>query len=81
MYLIIYNKIIMLTLYTLYIIYNYYILNIYLFIYFMATSAAYGNACASDGIQAIAATYAVAAAMLDPLTHCAGIGIKYAPPQ
>lgn len=34
-----------------------------------------------DRIQATAATYTAAGAMLNPLTHCTGLGVKPAPSQ
>ena len=40
----------------------------------MATPAAYGSSWARDWMWATAATYAVA--VLNPLTHCTGLGIK-----
>jgi len=48
---------------------------------------AYGNSWARGSIQATATTYAsamtyaTAVAMLDTLTHCAGLGIKPTPLQ
>ena len=39
---------------------------------------AYGSSQARGGIQAIAAIYATAEAVLDLLTHCTGLGIKSA---
>ena len=47
----------------------------------MATPEAYGSSQARDGIQDTAATYATAAATLDPLTHCTGPWIEPVPPQ
>ena len=41
----------------------------------MATPMAFGSSHSRDWMQATAATYAMAAAMLDPLTHCAELGI------
>ena len=48
---------------------------------FSAAPAAHGISWARDRIQAAAATYTTAAATLDPLSHCTGLGIKPAPPQ
>ena len=42
----------------------------------MATSMAHGSFQARDQTWAMAMTYAIAAAMPDPLTHCARPGIK-----
>ena len=47
----------------------------------MATPMTYGSSRARDRIQAAAATYATAKATLNPLTHCARLGIKPAPLQ
>ena len=47
----------------------------------MAASTAYGSSQARDWIPPTAGTYAVAAATLDPLTHCPGLGIKLVPLQ
>ena len=47
----------------------------------MAAPVAYGSDQARDWIQATAATHAMAAATLDPLTHCTEPGIKPEPPQ
>ena len=48
---------------------------IYLFIYFLAVPAAYGNFQARDQIQAAVVTYIVS------LTHCVGLGIELLLPQ
>ena len=58
----------------------------YFFVYisdfsFMATLMEYGSSQAMDWISAVAVTYTTAAAMPDPLTHCAVPGIETAPPQ
>ena len=47
----------------------------------MAATRAYGSSWARYEILASALTYATAAAMPDPLTHCAGLGIKPVPLQ
>ena len=44
------------------------------FSFLMAAPAAYGISGAKDRIQAIAATWAAATAVLDPLAHCASWG-------
>jgi len=46
------------------------------FVFSMAALLAYGSSWARDSMQATAATYPTAAAILDPLTHCIGTGIK-----
>ena len=48
---------------------------------FMAVLTAYGSFQARDWIRASTATYAVAVAMPDPLTHCAWLKIKPMSPQ
>ena len=57
----------------------YFILFYFILFYFMATPMAYGSSPARDQIQASALTDGTAAATPDPLTHCAGLGIKPAP--
>ena len=47
----------------------------------MAASRAYGSSWTRDRIWATPASYITAVAMLDPLTYCAGLGIKTAPLQ
>ena len=47
----------------------------------MAAFMAYGSTLAKDWIWATAVTYTGAVAMLDPLTHCAGLGFEPAPLQ
>ena len=51
------------------------------FFFLIAAPEAYGSSQARDWIQATAATYTPAVAMWDPLTHCAGLGIKPTPSQ
>ena len=51
------------------------------FFVLMATPAPCGSSLARDWIQATAVTYSIPAAAQDPLTHCAGPGIKSVPPQ
>ena len=48
---------------------------------FMVTPMAYGGSRAREWIGAIALTYATAAAIPDPLTHCVRLGIEPMPPQ
>ena len=52
----------------------------YYYYFWMAASAAYGRSQVRDWIWAAAVTYTIAAALLNPLTHYAGPGIKPAPP-
>ena len=47
----------------------------------MAAPGEHGNSQARDGIQAAAVTYSAAAAMLNPLPHCAKLGIGPTLPQ
>ena len=47
----------------------------------MAVSMADGSSWARDWIQVTAVTYATPRAKPDPLTHCAGPGIKPMPQQ
>ena len=42
----------------------------------MAVPVTYGSSQARDGVLVTAANYIAAAALLDPLTHCAEPGIK-----
>ena len=48
---------------------------------FMSTPAAYGSCWARNRIWATAVTFAAAAAMVDLLTHCAGLEIEPTPPH
>ena len=49
--------------------------------FFLATPTACGSSWARDWIQAAAAIRATVGTTPDPLTHCAGLGIKPAPLQ
>ena len=49
--------------------------------FLMATPMAYGSSWTRDSIQVTAATYTTAAAMLDFLRQCAGLGIELMPLQ
>ena len=52
-----------------------------LFMFLTTAPKAYGSSWAKDRIRATAVTCATAAAILDPLTHCAEPGIELASPQ
>ena len=52
-----------------------------LLFFLMAVPAAYGSSWVRDRIPATAVTCTTVTAMLDPLTHCAGLGIELSPPQ
>ena len=54
-------------------------INSFFFFSFMAAPMACGSSQARDQIQATAAIYTTARATLDPLTHCAGLGIEPMP--
>ena len=49
--------------------------------FLMATPTAYGSSQATYWVRAAAAAYAAAAAVPDPLPHCARLGNKPVPPQ
>ena len=45
--------------------------------YFFLAACGIWSSCARNHIQAVVVTYTTAAAMPDPLTHCAGLGIEF----
>ena len=51
------------------------------FFSFLAALVAHGSSRARDPIQARTVTYAIAAVMLGPFTHCTRLGIELMPPR